>query len=90
MFVRKTEVINKSGLHARPAAQFVTSASKFASEITVKNLNTNREVNAKSIVLLLTLAICKGTPVQIAAEGPDEEAAANTLADLIEGGFGDM
>lgn len=90
MKAREVIVVNPTGLHARPASEFVKAAASFSSAVKVKNLNTGKEVNAKSIVMLLTLALSKGTPMQITASGPDEDEAADTLAALIEGGFGEV
>lgn len=86
----ETTVINPTGLHARPASEFVKAATGFSSVVKVKNLTTGKEVNAKSIVMLLTLALSKGTPIQISANGADEEQAAETLVKMIEGGFGEV
>ena len=89
MQTREVTVINPTGLHARPASEFVKKAASFSSVVKVKNLKTNQEVNAKSIVLLMTLALSQGAPIAISAEGADEVEAVNALAALIEGGFGE-
>jgi phosphocarrier protein len=90
MITREVTVVNPTGLHARPAAEFVKLAASFKSSITVRNLTTQKEVNAKSIVMLLTLALSKGSQMSIAADGEDEEEAVTALAALIEGGFGEV
>lgn len=90
MKTREVVVINPTGLHARPASEFVKKAASFTSSVKVKNLATGKEVNAKSIVMLLTLALSKGTRMQITTEGADEELAIDTLTALIEGGFGEV
>jgi phosphocarrier protein len=90
MKTREVTVVNPTGLHARPAAEFVKLAASFKSSITVRNLTTQKEVNAKSIVMLLTLALSKGSQMSIAADGEDEEEAVTALAALIEGGFGEV
>lgn len=90
MFSKKTTIINKSGLHARPASDFVINAKKFESKITIRNLDENSEpVNAKSIARILAEGIGCGTNVEVSADGPDEESAVNTLVALIETGFGE-
>ena len=83
-------VHNKVGLHARPAAKFVQLANKFKSEILVAKTGDgdNKEVNAKSILSILTLAVCQGTEIRIRANGKDEEDAVNALCELIETNFG--
>jgi len=82
--------LNKSGLHARPASDFVKEAAKFNSKITIKRLDEDEEANAKSIVFLLSLGISQGTEVEISALGDDEQQAADALAAMIESGFGEL
>ena len=81
-------VHNKVGLHARPAAMFVQLANKFKSSILIAKTGNDREVNAKSILSILTMAICQGTEIRIRANGEDEEDAVNALCELIETNFG--
>ncbi|MDY7022461.1 MAG: dihydroxyacetone kinase phosphoryl donor subunit DhaM [Cyanobacteriota bacterium] len=77
-------VQNDSGLHARPAAQFVSKAAQFRAEITVKNITKNSlEVNAKSINQVIGLAIRQGDKIAIAATGEDAEPALQTLQEFI-------
>ena len=90
--MQETTVVvhNKVGLHARPAAMFVQLANKFKSDILVAKTGDgdSKEVNAKSILSILTLAVCQGTEVRIRANGEDEEDAVNALSELIETNFG--
>lgn len=91
MAIGETTVINKTGLHARPAATFATAAAKFKSKISIKNLNTDsKDVNAKSVVSVLTLGMSKGTKIRITADGEDADEAVSALTLLIESGFGEM
>lgn len=84
------QVKHKVGLHARPAALFVQTAAKFASNIKVKNLTANGSlVDAKSIIMVLTLGVMKDHEIQIQAEGVDEEAALSALEKLVEANFGE-
>lgn len=78
-------ITNKFGLHARPCAEFVKLAGKFASDITVSSNDT--EVNGKSIMGVMMLAAGKGTEIWIRANGPDEGMAVRALADLVTGKF---
>ena len=87
MVERKIEVINKLGLHARPAAMLVQSASKFKSEIKLRK--EDLEANAKSILSVMMLAAEMGSFVTIKAEGEDEQQAAETIAKLFEEKFGE-
>jgi phosphocarrier protein HPr len=86
--IDKTFVIkNKLGLHARPAALMVQTASKFKSK--VKIVKDSHEVDGKSIMGLMTLAACAGSGLRIIVEGEDEKEALNSLGNLIESGFGE-
>ncbi len=80
-------IINKLGLHARAAAKFVTLASSFDSEITVKR--GGRCVNGKSIMGVMMLAAAKGTQIEVSAEGDDEALAIAQLQQLVEQRFGE-
>jgi phosphotransferase system HPr (HPr) family protein len=84
------QVKHKVGLHARPASLFVQTANKFSSQIKVRNLTGNGAlVDAKSIIMVLTLGVMKDHEIQIQAEGPDEELALSALKKLIEDNFGE-
>jgi phosphocarrier protein HPr len=74
-----------SGLHARPAAQFVKLAKQFKSDITVTN--NGKTVNAKSIMFILTLGISKNTEIVLTANGEDEQEAVSVLVALVENNF---
>ena len=78
---KEVTVINKLGVHARPAALFVKTAHKFASHITVEK--DGEEVNGKSIMGLMMLAAGQGSILIIAAEGADAEAAVHELEALF-------
>jgi len=83
-----TLVVNHStGLHARPAAMFVKTANRFASDITVSH--DGKEANAKSILTILTLGVNQGSEITIHAEGDDADEALSALKNLIEGNFGE-
>lgn len=81
---------HKIGLHARPAATFVKTATKFSSRITLENLSRGTQpVNAKSILGVLSAGVKKDEQVRITAEGTDEAAAVNELTELIVSNFGE-
>lgn len=83
-------VKHKVGLHARPASLFVQTAAKFSSKIKVKNLTTNGNfVDAKSIIMVLTLGVMRDHEVLIQTDGTDADAALEALKLLIEGNFGE-
>ena len=87
--VSKTTVVrNPSGIHARPASLFVQEASKYASSITVGKVGGDAK-DAKSILTVMSLGMTCGCEIEIAADGADEEAAADALVALIENGCGE-
>ena len=81
----KAKIVNRLGLHARPAMAFVDAASQFASAVTVTNAGNT--VDAKSIMQVMMLAATKGTELEITADGDDADQACETLRALIESGF---
>ncbi len=84
---RAVTIVNKLGLHARAAAQFVQAASAFESDINVRC--NNKEVSGKSIMGVMMLAAGKGTTIEIIANGNDEDAVLNKLEALIIDRFGE-
>ncbi len=90
MYSKETIILNRTGIHARPASEFTKNATQFESEITVKNLNTGKDGNAKSIIAVMAMALSKETKVEITAEGSDEQQAVDALIALIDGGFGEL
>jgi phosphocarrier protein HPr len=84
---RKIEVVNKLGLHARPAAMLVSTAGKYKSQISLKKGDV--EANAKSILSVMMLAAEVGSFVTIKAQGEDEQQAAQAIAQLFEQKFGE-
>ncbi len=88
MIKRELEIINKTGLHARPASEFVLLAKKYESKVTIAKVG-GEAVNAKSMVRLLAESIGQGTKVELAVDGPDEVEAMEELSKLIESGFGE-
>ena len=82
---RTVEVCNARGLHARASAKFVKMAAQFEAEVRVsKDGNT---VDAQSIMGLMMLAAGPGCDLEITADGPDAETAAEALAALVSGRF---
>jgi phosphocarrier protein HPr len=82
----EVEVRNKSGLHMRPAADFVRVASRYASTISVQNLTAVRpQQDAKSLGGVLLCVVERGHLVRLTAVGLDEDAAIDELTGLISG-----
>lgn len=79
---------NEQGLHARPADLFVRTANKFKSDIKICNLTTGSgEVNAKSILRILSLGVYSGHVIHIAASGDDETQAIKEISKLVSQNF---
>jgi len=87
MMERSVEIVNKNGLHARPAAEIVKLSSKFQCEITI--VRDDLEVNGKSIMGVMMLAAEFGSNILVRANGPDAEQAVNAIADLVAAKFGE-
>lgn len=81
------QILNRNGLHARPAAEIVRAASRFTSEVTISR--DDLEVNGKSIMGVMMLAAECGATVILRATGPDADQAVGALADLIAAKFGE-
>ncbi len=78
-------IVNERGLHARASAKFVKLAASFDAEITVSR--DGQTVDARSIMGLMMLAAGIGSTVEIAAEGPEAEAALAALVELVANKF---
>ena len=87
MAERKVTIANRNGVHARPAAEIVKMAGRFASDITL--VRDDLEVNGKSIMGVMMLAAECGAEVTLRATGPDEDAALDALTTLIQSRFGE-
>jgi len=85
---RTVEIVNRAGMHARPAAEFVKLAGRFAAEIRLEK--DGLEVNGKSIMGVLMLAAEHGSQLRLSADGSDAEDAVTALAELIGRGFEEM
>jgi len=87
---REVVVINKLGLHARPAMQFVDLANQFSSDIQVHKLGEEPlDADGKSVMQMIILAATEGTKMRIDATGDDAEEAVKKLAELFETKFGE-
>ena|SRR5437764_6303059 len=82
---KEITIINRLGLHARPAALFVKVATRYRSDVWVKK--ESEEVNGKSIMGLMMLAAGQGSKLQIRCEGPDAERALEDIEELIKARF---
>lgn len=78
---------NKTGIHARPASMFVQTATKFKSKVQLTA--KGKTVDAKSILMIMSMGLVKGTEITISADGPDEAEAVAALKDLVDSKFGE-
>lgn len=85
MVTTELTIMNESGLHARPASDFVVEASSYASDISIRNRSIASEwVDAKSILSILGLGVESNHTIEIKAEGVDEVEAIQNLKSLLE------
>ena len=85
MTTKTLKIKTESGIHARPAAMFVKMANQFPCEILVQK--DDQEINGKSIMGIMMLALTKGTTITIKADGQKEKEAVKKIAELIENDF---
>ena len=82
---KEIAIVNRLGLHARPAAMFVRAASRYRCEIWVAK--DDEEINGKSIMGLMMLAAGQGSKLRVRAEGPDAAQALHDIEELIQSRF---
>ncbi len=87
MAERSVQIVNKHGLHARPAAEMVKAAARYQSDITISR--DDLEVNGKSIMGVMMLAAEYGASITLKADGPDADEAIEALALLVSSRFGE-
>ena len=87
MIEREVTVMNRAGIHTRPASMIVRTASKFDSEFFIRA--DGYEINGKSIIGVMTLAAEQGARLTLLFDGDDERAAADALTELFKNGFGE-
>ena len=87
MIEREATIVNRDGLHARPAAKIVRLASGFSSDVELAKDGVG--VNGKSIMGVMMLAAECGSSITIRADGPDAAKAVDALAQLVASGFGE-
>ncbi len=80
-------ISNPLGIHARPASVFVQTATGFASDVSVTNLDTSNTADGKSVMSMLMLSAPQGTRIRLDVSGEDAVTAMEALSRLIEEGF---
>ena len=87
MVSEKLTIINKQGLHMRPASTFVQTMAKYRSDVTI--LFNGRRVNGKSVMQVMTACIKCGAEIEIQCSGSDEEEMLKAAGEMIRSGLGD-
>ncbi|MDH3272405.1 MAG: HPr family phosphocarrier protein [Gemmatimonadota bacterium] len=85
---RTVEIVNRAGMHARPAAELVKLAGRFTADIRLEK--DGLEVNGKSIMGVLMLAAERGSRLKISATGVDAESAVSAISELVARGFDEI
>lgn len=88
MIEREAVIINKAGMHTRPASLLVKLASKFKSEFFI--IKKGFQINGKSIIGVMSLAAEFGSKLTLRFDGPDEEKAAEAITGFFNEGFGEL
>jgi phosphocarrier protein len=78
-------VRNRAGIHARPAALIAQTANRFSCEVTM--VKDDAEVNAKSIMGVITMAAAYNSTITLRTDGPDEVQCADAIVQLFESRF---
>ena len=84
---RTLDIVNKLGLHARAAAQFVKVAGAYGAKVSVEK--DGQCVDGKSIMAVMMLAAAKGARITVETEGADADAALDAIAELVADRFGE-
>lgn len=87
MIKKTVTIVNRLGLHARPAARLVTVAGQFKAELYLTK--GDLRINGKSIMGVMMLAAEQGSELLLEMDGPDEEQAMEAIVRVIESGFGE-
>lgn len=88
MIEKKVKIINKAGLHTRPAATIVKMASKYKCDFYINR--DGMSINGKSIIGVMTLAAEMGSELILVFDGEDEQQAAEEIVSYFERGFDEL
>jgi len=88
MIEKDIKIVNKAGMHTRPASMLVKIASKYKSDFYI--IKDGFRINAKSIIGVMSLAAECGSTVTLTFEGPDEVKASEEIIKFFEDGFGEL
>lgn len=87
MVSKKLTIVNALGLHMRPASILATAMGKYISDVTIRH--NGDDINAKSLLNIISAGIKCGNEIEITADGTDESAALDEAVQMIESGFGE-
>jgi phosphocarrier protein len=88
MLEKEVKVVNRAGIHTRPAAAIVKLTSKFKSDVQI--VREGFAINGKSIIGVMTLAAEQGSVLTLKIDGPDENECFEILDQLFKDGFGEL
>lgn len=83
-YSRRVAIVNKDGLHARPAAEFVKLANSLGAPVTVNGKD------ARSLLGIMSLGLVRGDEIELATSAPHGRDAVDSLAELVGSGFGEV
>jgi phosphocarrier protein len=87
MVERTVKIVNRAGMHTRPASMIVKIAARYKSDFYI--IKDGYQINGKSIIGIMTLAAEFGSELKLTFDGPDEEKALQEMAKYFEDGFGE-
>ncbi|HAY34270.1 MAG TPA: HPr family phosphocarrier protein [Ignavibacteria bacterium] len=88
MIIKEVTIVNKAGMHTRPASTIVKIAAKYKADFFISR--NNFEVNGKSIIGVMTLAAEQGSSLTLRFDGEDEEEFSKEMIGFFEDGFGEI
>lgn len=87
MVSRKVEIVNKMGLHMRPASDFVAAMSKYDADINI--VFNGKKINGKSTMSIMAGCVKCGSEITVECDGKDEQAMLDEAVKIIKSGFGE-
>lgn len=88
MILKEVEIVNKAGMHTRPASFLVKIASKYKAEFYI--IKNGYQINGKSIIGVMSLAAEYGSKITLRFDGPDEVKASEEIVNFFNEGFGEL
>jgi phosphocarrier protein HPr len=88
MIQKEVEIVNKAGMHTRPASFLVKIASKYKAEFYI--IKNGFQINGKSIIGVMSLAAEFGSKLTLKFDGPDEDKASEEIIKFFSEGFGEL